>query len=164
MAEKKNFASHILIIGIGNEYRSDDAAGIMIARRLREKNIHGIEVIEHSGDSASLIETWQNADVVFVIDAVSSGGEAGTIHRFEAHTHPLPITFFNFSTHAFSIAETIEMARTLDQLPRKLVVYGVEGENFETGVGLSKEVEDAIEKITRRVGSDIEQIIDKHSS
>lgn len=158
MVKGKYTAVRILVIGIGNEYRSDDAAGLVIARRLQEKKIDGIEVIEHSGDGGSLIEKWQNADAVFVIDAASSGGEPGKIYRYEAQTHPLPTSFFNYSTHAFSIAETIEMARTLDQLPPKLVVYGIEGENFAQGIGLSKKVAHAAREVARRVDQEIKQI------
>jgi len=50
-----------------------------------------------------------------------------------------------------SVAEAIELARALGQLPPKLVVYGIEGKDFSAGVGLSPEVEGRIAELTERV-------------
>ena len=41
------------------------------------------------------------------------------------------------STHAVGIGEAIELARTLDRLPGRLIVYAVEGHRFDAGLGLS---------------------------
>jgi hydrogenase maturation protease len=140
-----------LVIGIGNEYRRDDAAGLLVARRLQAQISHQLTVIEQSGEGAALMETWKDAEIVILIDAVHSGAEPGTIFRFEAHAQPIPTTFFHYSTHAFSVAEAIELARTLNQLPARLVVYGIEGENFEAGVGVSSEVEKAAQEVVGRI-------------
>ena len=37
--------------------------------------------------------------------------------------------------------DAIELARELNRLPHRLAVYGIEGESFETGEGLSPAVE-----------------------
>jgi len=44
-----------LIIGIGNEYRSDDAVGLIVARRLKERLADSAIVLEQSGDGAALM-------------------------------------------------------------------------------------------------------------
>ena len=64
--------SDILIIGIGNEYRGDDAAGLLAARKLRNYDLKGIEVIENNGDGAELINKWTGRKKVILIDAVQS--------------------------------------------------------------------------------------------
>ncbi len=140
----------MLVIGIGNEYRGDDGIGLVVARRIAEKCTN-IPVIEQSGEGAALMEAWQNDDFVLLIDAVSSGAAPGTIHRFDALEREIPTQFFSYSTHAFSVAEAVEMARTLGNLPPRLIVYGVEGRNFEFGVGLSSVVEQAAERVTVRI-------------
>jgi len=45
----------VLILGCGNPDRSDDAAGILVARRLREL---GIPAEEFIGDAPELIDAW----------------------------------------------------------------------------------------------------------
>src|SRR6516225_3687071 len=146
---------HILIIGLGNDYRGDDAVGRVLARRLKAIEGDDVRVVEESGEGASLIEAWQGADFVILIDAVHSGGAAGTIHRFDAATQPVPGSFFHYSTHAFSVAEAVELARALNQLPPRLVIYGIEGKNFDSRVGLSPEVKMAAEELFRMVKEDL---------
>ena len=140
-----------LIIGLGNEYRGDDAVGLIVARRLREAAPESVRVLEESGEGAALLESWQDADTVILIDAVHSGAKPGTIHRFDAHVQPIARKFFRFSTHAFGVAEAVELARALGRLPPRLIVYGVEGKSFEAGVGLSPEVEAAAQEVAERV-------------
>jgi hydrogenase maturation protease len=41
----------------------------------------------------------------------------------------------------------VELARELGQLPGRLMVYGIEGETFETGEGLSEPVQKTVEKL-----------------
>jgi hydrogenase maturation protease len=137
----------VLVIGIGNEYRSDDAAGLIVARRVREKALKQVEVIEASGEGAALMEAWKEARTAILIDAVCSGAEAGAIHRIEAHRQPLPKKFSRYSTHSFSLTEAIELARALKELPPRLIVYGIEGRRFAAGVGLSPEASEAAARV-----------------
>ncbi|MGO9518171.1 MAG: hydrogenase maturation protease [Candidatus Korobacteraceae bacterium] len=152
-------APNIVVIGIGNEYRSDDGVGIVVARRLRERFLSKITVLEESGEGAALIDSWKGAMWVLLVDAVHSGAPAGTIHRFDARAAPIPIGFFHYSTHAFSVAEAIELARSLGQLPPHLVVYGIEGENFAAGLGLSHAVEQAVERVVEHVATEVREAL-----
>ena len=140
-----------LIIGLGNEYRRDDAVGLVVARRLRQAAPKSVRVLEETGEGASLLESWQDADAVILIDAVQSGAAPGTLHRLDAHAQPMAKEFFRFSTHAFGLAEAVELARALGRLPPRLIVYGIEGKSFEAGVGLSPEVEAAAGVVVERV-------------
>lgn len=146
----------ILIIGIGNAYRGDDAVGLHVAQCLKKQAHDHVHVIEESGEGASLMECWKDANSVILIDAVSSGAKPGTIHRLDAHTQPIQTNFFHYSTHAFGVAEAIELSRALNQMPRRLIVYGIEGKCFEAGVELSFEVEKAAQEVARCVQQDIQ--------
>ena len=145
----------ILVIGLGNDYRGDDAVGRVVTRRLKAIGADNVRVVEESGEGAALIEAWKGADFVIAIDAAYSGGAPGSIHRFDAESQPIPSSFFHYSTHAFSIAEAVELARALNQLPAKLVVYGIEGKTFDAGAGLSLEVEGAAAELVSWVGEEL---------
>jgi hydrogenase maturation protease len=150
-----NQSSPVLVIGVGNDYRSDDAVGLVVVRTLKAKQLPGILCLESDGDGTTLLETWSHASRVIIIDAISSGTQPGTIHRFDALTQLLPASYSFSSTHAFGVAEAIQLARTLDQLPASLVVYGVEGREFVAGVGLSAEVEQAVQEVVELVEGDV---------
>lgn len=110
-----------------------------------------VMVLEQGGDGAALMEAWRGAETLIVIDAVASGAAPGAIHRFDAITRPIPKNAFRCSTHAFGLAEAIELSRALDEFPQNLVIYGIEGKNFAAGVGLSPEVEKAACEAVRQV-------------
>jgi hydrogenase maturation protease len=148
-------AGKTLVIGIGNEYRHDDAVGLIVARRLSESPSGNFTVLEHNGDGAALMETWKGVETVIVVDAVHSGAEAGAVRRFDVSHQPLPAETFRGSTHAFSLVEAVELSRTLNQLPSRFIVYGIEGQDFQAGSGLSDEVEKAVPHAAQRVLQEI---------
>lgn len=148
----------ILIIGVGTDYRRDDRIGLLIARKIKDLKIPNVAVEEQSGDGVALMDAWIYAETVIVIDAVCSKSVPGTIFRFEAQTQSLPSNFFHYSTHEFSVAEAVELARALHELPTQLIVYGIEGADFEMGSEISDEVRKAAEQVISSIRNDISSI------
>ena len=148
-------ASGILFIGVGNEFRSDDAAGLITARKLIKLNIPGFDVIENNGDGAALIESWAGREYVVLLDAVKSGSAPGTVHIFEIPSQELPPELFKFSTHLFSVNQAIYLSSSLGNLPRRLVIYGIEAKSLDAGTGLSGEVESAVNNIVSEIQNNI---------
>jgi hydrogenase maturation protease len=143
----------MMIVGVGNRFRGDDAAGLSAAARLRER-FPALRVVECDGDVARLLEAWAGEEAVVVIDATASGAAPGTIRRFEAHREPLPAAFARGSTHAFGVAQSVELGRALGRLPARVVVYGIEGARFEPGLELSTEVAAAVESVVEAVAQE----------
>lgn len=144
-----------VVIGVGSTYRRDDGVGIEVVRRLQKRVPTGVTTIEESGEGVALLEAWKGAITAILVDAVHSGAPPGTIHRLDAHIEPIPSRYFHYSTHAFGVAEAVELARTLNQLPPQLFVYGIEGKSFSAGVGLSAKVKQAAEILVAQVLSEI---------
>lgn len=136
-----------VVIGVGNAWRRDDAAGLEVARLLRRLDPPGVSVLELTGEPATLIDSWAGAGRVLVVDSVSSGLRPGSLHAFEAAGGPLPAELFRSSTHVLGVAEAIELARELGRLPDRLVVYGIEGESFGPGEGLTPDVRAEVERL-----------------
>ena len=144
-----------LIIGIGNAFRGDDGVGLIVAQRLRKFSLPGVTILEQSGEGTALMEAWGDAGRAIVVDAVSSAAEPGTIHRFEVTGQPLPAHFSGGSTHAFGLAEAVELARQLDRLPSNLIIYGIEGQSFDLARGLSPEAGIAAQKLIEQVTQEL---------
>ena len=141
----------MLIIGCGNRERSDDGAGILVAERLREL---GIEAETRIGEALDLMEAWNDADDVILVDAVLTGAPVGTVQAWDGR-QPLTTIRATASTHGLGVAEAIELAHVLDRLPARLRVYGVEGRRFEPGSGISPEVQRAVEEVVQRIIADV---------
>ena len=133
----------VLVIGIGNELRGDDRAGVDLARRLRGRaGEAGIEVREHQGEPTELLNAWHGADAVVLVDTMRSGAPPGTIRRFDASSEPLPGPLRGpSSSHAVALDHAIELGRVLERLPPRVIVFAVEGSTFDTGAGLSHELD-----------------------
>ncbi len=143
----------VRVIGMGRLDRGDDAVGPLAARLLRRRLAEGIAVVECPGEMYSLIEAWEGAEAVIVIDAVSSGSPPGTLFRLDARRDALPPDRAT-STHGFGLAAAIELARTLDLLPPVLIVYGVEGADFEPGHPVSSRMPEALEWVAALAGAE----------
>jgi hydrogenase maturation protease len=144
-----------LLIGVGNPFRGDDGVGSVVIRRLRSQILPGFTIMEETGDGAELLEAWQGASAVILVDAVQSGAAPGTIHRIDATTEKLPKWFSHCSTHAFGVAEAVELARTMGELPPSLVIYGIEGLDFSAGTSLSPEVAASVPGVVSSILAEI---------
>jgi len=85
--------------------------------------------MESEGDPAAIMDAWSGADRAVLVDTET----------------PLPIAVHLASTHGMGAAEAIELARSLDRLPPRLLVYGIEGTDFHPGRPMSGPVADAVE-------------------
>ena len=136
--------SRVVVVGIGNAYRGDDGAGLAVAERVHGR-VKGVEVVTCEQEASRVIDAIEGRDAAVLVDASSSGAVPGTIRRFDASKESVPARSFRSSTHAFGVGEAIELARALGKLPGTVVVYGIEGEQFSAGEGLSAAVAAAVE-------------------
>lgn len=147
-------AAGVVVIGVGNALRHDDAAGLEVARRVAAR-APGIAVREQEGEPLGLLEQWRGAAAALVVDALRSGASPGTVSRLDLSERPLPAPLpGSTSTHAIGLGEAIELARALGRLPPLLVLYGIEGRCFTAGRGLCREVSDAVAAVTDAVLSE----------
>ncbi|MCG8423476.1 MAG: hydrogenase maturation protease [Proteobacteria bacterium] len=153
----------LAVIGVGNPHRSDDAVGLWAARALRRRVVgtwpSGWRVLECSGEATALMDAWSGFDAAVIVDAVSAGASPGTLHRLDGVAESVPESFLRCSTHSFGVAEAIELARVLGELPGQLIVYGVEADTFDHGEGLSAAVESAVPHVVDRILAEIRSLI-----
>ena len=157
-APVSGYRAWLALIGVGNRFRRDDGAGLEVAARLRSMRPPGVRVLEEEGEPASLLEAWNGVSEALVVDGVQSGAAPGTLHRFEATMEPLPAELFRPSTHALGVADAVELARELDRLPHRLAVYGIEGESFETGQGLTPLVAATVDRLVQELHDELHAI------
>ncbi|HLK58126.1 MAG TPA: hydrogenase maturation protease [Chthonomonadaceae bacterium] len=154
--------SKALLIGVGNAFRHDDGVGLWVVQEIRKRNIPNLTVLESSGDGAELLDAWQEADTVVLVDATQSGSAPGTLHRLNAREQPLPAYLApRSSSHLFSIAEAIRMGAILNQLPRCLLLFGIEGRDFSPGCGLSSVVQQTAQELVLTLCTDLPALISR---
>lgn len=152
--------ARVLVVGLGSPDRGDDAVGGLVAaevaRVVVDRRLVGVHVVEHE-DPTALVDLLDPAgsdgpwEAVILVDAVRSGAAPGTVTVLEvgsggqdfeslgARLDPGPA-----GTHGFGLAGSIELARALDRLPRRVLVVGVDAVSFAHGAPLSDPVAAAI--------------------
>jgi hydrogenase maturation protease len=138
----------VVVIGVGNEFRRDDGVGPAVARALAAS---GIRAEISDGDPVRLMEAWDGAEVVVIVDAVRcTPSVPGRWHRTT-----LPHTIPAASSHGFGVPEAVELAEALDRRPEHLVIYAVEVADVGFGTSLSPAVEAAVVPLTAAVLTEV---------
>lgn len=151
--------NQICVVGVGNMDCGDDGIGGAVIRRLENIELNDAILILASGEPASLIEILAEYKTVILIDAIDIITGEGTIHRYDASREALPSELFtNYSTHSMGLYDAIEMSRVLDELPEKLIVFGIEGKNFKPGDTMSLGVHNHLDELVTRIRTEISEL------
>lgn len=148
-------ADAVRVVGLGNRDRGDDGVGREVAARLKDRQPDGVRVLEHTGEVSGLLASMEGAEAVYLVDAAVSGADPGTIQRLDASETALPPLKGGTSTHIMGLADAVELARALGQLPPCCIVYAVEGRCFDTGAPLSEPLVAAVDQVIARILDDL---------
>lgn len=153
----------IRIIGIGSPF-GDDQLGWHVADALKHSCYpdhlapQQLTCIKTDRPGAGLVELMKGADLVILIDAMESGVSPGTVRRFEGReiedvTAPL-------SSHGFGVASALALAQVLDDIPARVILYGIEGHELSSLSAIPEEnkstfSQDDINLIAQKIAADI---------
>lgn len=140
----------LLVIGVGNRDRGDDAAGPVVCDLLRASDVAGVETLVFEGSVVDLPLHWRPDDHVVIVDAAAPAGQPGRITDFNALTDRL-VAPGTISTHTVDVGAAIELARAMAKLPAELSIVGIEGASFEFGDGLAPEVDCGVRQVVERI-------------
>ncbi len=155
-----------VVIGVGNEFRRDDAVGPVVVARLRDRAPASVAMLVSDGEPIRLLEAWTGASLAVLVDAVS-GTQAGRLHRIvvagpdldqdapQSGQGPITAAEAKASSHGLGLGTAIGLGRALDRMPGTLIVHGIEAVDFSQGHGLSPAVAAGISRLTDAVLADI---------
>ncbi len=140
----------ILIAGVGNELRQDDAFGVLLAHKLQEEAFFpsSVRVMEIGSAGIHLVQQlFDGYDVLILLDIVKWGGSAGTIHFKEVDVKdisqlpPDEKNEFLADMHYINPLKALMMAKAINVLPKQVIFLGCESEEHEEiGIGVSAPV------------------------
>ena len=144
----------ILIAGIGNELRQDDAFGMVLARKLLEETTlpENITVIEAGSAGIHLVQQlYDQYDVLIILDTVQLGDKPGTVSFKEVEVkdvRQMPAeerNSFFADMHYINPVKALMMAKALEIIPGKVYFLACEAADHEDiDVGMSPVVSNAI--------------------
>lgn len=147
MSEPASDAS-TLVLGLGNLLCGDDGVGISAIERLRE----GFEVppevslVDGGTLGLSLLPLLEDADEVWILDAVASDAPPGSLVTLEGQSVE-PALRERLSVHQVGVADLLDAMHWRDTFPTRLRVLGLVPERFDLEIGLSPAVERGMDQL-----------------
>ncbi len=148
-----------VLIGIGNILLSDEGVGIHIIRQLRNDDISQLVEIHEIGTSSfELLNVIDGNSHVIIVDAARMNEKPGTVKKIDLVIEDDSSRLPQFtSLHQLDLISTLKMAKGVIDLPKKIVLIGIEPSSLEAGTELSKLVEAAIPKAISEIKKSIEK-------
>ncbi len=152
----------ILVAGLGNLFRGDDAFGSEVARRLLDQQLPpGVRVIDFGTRGYDFAFALADGyECVLIVDAVSRGAEPGTLFVIEPELDELENlrhSEFSDQSHDMNPRAALKLTRTMCATLPRLILLGCEplelGDDEEGRLGLSCPVAAAIDPAIDRVMS-----------
>ncbi len=150
----------VVVIGVGNEYRADDGAGLAALGLLPDLP-DGVALVLSDGEATSLLEAWTGVATAIVIDVVAGGpAPPGTLHRLDVMADPdapgaTVLAGSSTSSHDLGVGSAVALARALGRMPDRLIVHGIQGADFGQAATLSPPVAARIGDLAAAVLADI---------
>lgn len=144
----------ILLAGVGNVLRTDDAFGVEVAHRLEKMDWPaGVHVVETGiGGIALVQELMEGWDALVMIDTVDYGREPGTVMLIEPEVVDVEEMSWGekydqlSDIHLAKPERVLVLARALKVLPERLLMVGCQPTDaHEVGIGMTPPVEAAVE-------------------
>jgi hydrogenase maturation protease len=146
----------ILVLGLGNELLSDDGAGILAVRRLKEDYKGQAVIVESSLSGLALLEYFIGYDKAIIVDAIRTNRQKpGTISEL------LPSDIgevYAPSPHYSGLPELLAIAKQLDlDFPTEIKIFALEVEDpYTLGEGLTKLVEQSLASLIAKIKRQLE--------
>ena len=144
----------VLIAGVGNILRGDDAFGVEVARRLATETLpEDVHVVETGIAGVALIHELQEGwDALIVVDAVARDKPPGTVMLIELEVTDIDgLSWsqrcdFLADMHLATPERALMLARALGVLPPHVLMVGCQPVDAEqVGEGMSAPVQAAVE-------------------
>ena len=157
----------ILVAGVGNQLRADDAFGVVVSHRLMEMDLpEGVKVVETGIGGIALVQELQEGyDALVVIDAVDRGRPPGHVMLILLDVpHVDDMEWgerydFLADIHLATPERALIMSKALGVLPDNTLMVGCQPVDAETpGIPMSPEVTAACDVAVREVLRHLDQL------
>ena len=150
---------NILVLGVGNLLLSDEGVGVRALEVIERRFVlpAGVELLDGGTAGMELLGYIQGRDALVILDAVTCNKPPGTIVRIEGDEVPA-LFRKKISPHQLGLSDLIAAARLTDSLPGKVVLFGVEPKELDTGLELSDQVAGILEQLAQQVALELETL------
>ena len=128
-----------VVLGLGNPLMADEGIGVYLVERLAEsgEELKDVEFIDAGTGGLSVLHSMEGRRKAIFVDCAYMGDQAGAIRRFTPEDVESVKVLAHRSLHEADLLQIIAMARQIGQAPEQIVIFGVQPQRVEPGLGLS---------------------------
>ncbi len=149
----------ILVVGVGNLLMADEGIGVHAAQGLQRLSWPPqVHIMECGTNLMAIAPHLQGVRKLIIVDAVRTGGRAGTIYRFtyeEIERAPAGLRF----AHQVNLLSSLRLLRAAEQgfASTEIVLLGVEPKVIQPSLRLSAEVKAALPALIEAVRAEVQR-------
>ncbi|MFB9907830.1 hydrogenase maturation protease [Allokutzneria oryzae] len=139
--------ARVLVAGIGNVFLGDDGFGVEVVRRLSDVELPPwVRVVDYGVRGMHLAYDLAAAghELTIMVDATMRGDEAGTVYVVELDTSASTAKPC-LDAHGMQPDVVLNLVGLLGNKPRRVLLVGCEPSVLDHRMGLSPEVERAVD-------------------
>jgi hydrogenase maturation protease len=146
-------------MGVGSILMTDEGIGIRAVEELerRYRFPENVEILDGGTSGIELLSYISGKDYLIIIDAIRSGNPPGTVLKVEGEDVPAQF-LTRISPHQLGISDLLAAAKLTDEMPKQLVLYGIEPKDIVLGIGLSSEVRASLDRLIEVVVEELRSI------
>ena len=148
---------NVLVLGLGNILLSDEGVGVRAVEELQHRYdcSDAVDIVDGGTVGFELLPYFDERSHILIVDAVKADNKPGTIVKIDD-----PPAYFSSRTspHQIGLADVIGLATITDNLPKNIILLGIEPKRFTTGLTLSSEVAQNLSRLVDMVVAELEAI------
>lgn len=150
----------VRVIGLGSPFGDDRIGWLAVdalnQHRALERCSGRVSLMALDRPGAGLLAALRGADAVVLIDGLRTGAPPGSVLRLtgEAWAHASTA----MSSHGLGVAAAVRLAAALAELPKDLVLFGVEIRRLAATGAVSREVRRSLPILVHAVGEELARL------
>jgi len=149
----------VLVLGIGNVLLTDEGIGVRALNELQRRYSFSdnVELMDGGTAGIELLRHIRKRKHLIIIDAMTFDQEPGTVMRVEGEDVPAAFRT-RISPHQLGLSDLLAAAMLTNELPKNLVLFGVEPASIDIGLDLTDAVEASLGKLIGAVTEELRSI------
>jgi hydrogenase 3 maturation protease len=135
----------VVVLGVGAELRSDDAAGVRVAAELARMSLPGVRALDGGSAPENCTAEIRKLDPshLIIVDSAHMGAPPGEVRLIE----PADIGGASFGTHSLPLSVLVDYIQR--EIGCRVAVIGIQPVSLAFGEGMSPEVSAAVQETAR---------------
>ncbi len=149
----------VVVLGLGNPLMADEGIGVYLVERLLESadKYSAVDFVDAGTGGLSILYQIEERRKAIVIDCAFMDEPPGTIRRFTPEEVQSVKVLAHQSLHEADLMQILALARQLGQAPDEVVIFGIQPERVEPGLGLSRTLMERIDEYISMILRELER-------